>query len=269
MTIKQNGDRRELTLEFELPGTPEQVWAAIATGPGISSWFTPCTLEPREGGSISFSFGIGVDSTGRVTSWQPPGRFAYEEPGWIDGMPPLASEFTVEARAGGHCTVRLVHSLFASDERWDDQFEGMDAGWPPFFRVLALYLREYPSQHCAPVSLAGFHAGDKASAWSTLLRLLGVNTTAQAGDAYAGTSDVPDLAGRIEHVSAAASHPHLLLNLNAPLGGAALFSVFAWEGQSRIGVNLYLYGDDAATVLDRERPRWQHWLERHFPQPSP
>ena len=38
-------------MRFELPGTPEQVWAAIATGNGISSWFVPTEVEERRGGT--------------------------------------------------------------------------------------------------------------------------------------------------------------------------------------------------------------------------
>ena len=30
----------EIKKEVEVDGTPEQVWDAIATGPGIDSWFT-------------------------------------------------------------------------------------------------------------------------------------------------------------------------------------------------------------------------------------
>lgn len=29
----------EIELEEHLPATPEQVWDAIATGPGVDSWF--------------------------------------------------------------------------------------------------------------------------------------------------------------------------------------------------------------------------------------
>ena len=36
--------------EVEVPGTPEQVWQAIATAEGISSWMMPTELEPRVGG---------------------------------------------------------------------------------------------------------------------------------------------------------------------------------------------------------------------------
>ena len=42
MSVKQEANgRRSVQVEFEVPGTPEEVWQAIATGPGISSWFVP------------------------------------------------------------------------------------------------------------------------------------------------------------------------------------------------------------------------------------
>ncbi|WP_143737006.1 SRPBCC domain-containing protein [Microbispora sp. GKU 823] len=40
----------ELHKEIELDATPEQVWEAIATGPGVDSWFMGRTeIEPVEG----------------------------------------------------------------------------------------------------------------------------------------------------------------------------------------------------------------------------
>ena len=47
-------DRREIRLEVEVPGTPEQVWEAIATGPGITSWFVPAR---RDGDRLELRFG--------------------------------------------------------------------------------------------------------------------------------------------------------------------------------------------------------------------
>ncbi len=47
-------DNRSIDLEVEVPGTPEQVWEAIATGPGITAWMHPTEIEEREGGSLSF-----------------------------------------------------------------------------------------------------------------------------------------------------------------------------------------------------------------------
>jgi len=38
MRVKKDASgRREVQVEVEVPGTPEEVWRAIATGPGISS----------------------------------------------------------------------------------------------------------------------------------------------------------------------------------------------------------------------------------------
>jgi hypothetical protein len=38
-------------VEVEVPGTPEEVWAAIATGPGVSSWFMPADVDSHVGGT--------------------------------------------------------------------------------------------------------------------------------------------------------------------------------------------------------------------------
>jgi uncharacterized protein YndB with AHSA1/START domain len=46
MSVKKEASgRRSVQVEVEVPGTPEEVWQAIATGPGISSWF--CRLSSR------------------------------------------------------------------------------------------------------------------------------------------------------------------------------------------------------------------------------
>ncbi len=40
------------------------------------------------------------------------------------------------ARSGSTCLVRMVHSLFASGDDWDDQLEGFEGGWPSLFEIL-------------------------------------------------------------------------------------------------------------------------------------
>ena len=37
--MSETGHEFSLTHDIDLQATPEQVWAAIATGPGIDSWF--------------------------------------------------------------------------------------------------------------------------------------------------------------------------------------------------------------------------------------
>jgi hypothetical protein len=46
---KEVSGRRSVQVEIEVPGTPEEVWQAIATGPGISSWFVPTEFKERDG----------------------------------------------------------------------------------------------------------------------------------------------------------------------------------------------------------------------------
>src|SRR5207253_2672838 len=82
------------------PGTPEEVWQAIATGPGISSWFMPAEFEERDGKPVALkvTFAPGMEPRSAVTAWDPPRMFATVVDGWMPGAPPIASEWTVEAR---------------------------------------------------------------------------------------------------------------------------------------------------------------------------
>ena len=59
---KEASGRRWIAVEAEVPGTPEQVWRAIASGAGISAWFVPSTVEEREGGQATASFGPGMEA---------------------------------------------------------------------------------------------------------------------------------------------------------------------------------------------------------------
>jgi len=62
--------RRSIQVEVEVPGTPEQVWEAIATGPGVSSWFVPTEIDGSAGGNMVCHFAPGMDSKATITSWE-------------------------------------------------------------------------------------------------------------------------------------------------------------------------------------------------------
>lgn len=256
--------RRLVELELELPGTPQQVWQAIATGAGITSWFVPTEVEEREGGRVVFHLGPGMDSTGHVTTWQPLRRMAYEEPGWSEGAPPLATEFVIEALSGSTCRVRLVHSLFTSEDDWDDQLGSMETGWPPFFGVLRLYLRHFAGKRSAVVQATGRYPGTEAEAWQVLTQALGL-VDAKPGERREAAAGAPPLAGTVESFTQDAIHRELMLRLEQPAPGAALIGTYTWEGRVRATLGLYLYGDDAAAVAAAQEPRWTAWMARHFP----
>ena len=85
MSVKKEATgRRSVQVEFEVPGTPEEVWQAIATGPGISSWFVPAEFEERDGKPVAMklNFGPGMEPRAAVTAWDPPRMFAAEGEGW-------------------------------------------------------------------------------------------------------------------------------------------------------------------------------------------
>lgn len=268
MSVKKDADgRRWVASEVELPGTPEQVWQAIATGPGISSWFCPAEVEERAGGKMVFHMGPGMDSTATITAWEPPERLAAEDPGWAPGMPPVATEWTVEARAGGKCLVRVVHSLFASTDDWNNQLEGTETGWPGFFRILRLYLTHFCGQRCSPIQAMAMVASSEAEAWQKMSVALGL-VGAAVGKRLAAPAGAPPFAGTVEHAAEGNEQHMVLARLEQPAPGVVSLGTFACGGMVMASVSFYLYGDAAAAAAKREGPRWQEWLAGHFPQPQ-
>ena len=264
MSVKKDASgRRSVQVEVEVPGTPEQVWQAIATGPGVSSWFVPTEGEERVGGTVTAHFGPGMDSVATVTAWEPPRRFAAESGGLGPGAPALATEWTVEARSGGTCIVRVVHSLFASTGDWDDQLESVESGWPAFFRILRLYLTHFRGERCSTFQVMGFAPGTEAHVWDGLTGSLGLSgvTLGQKRKTSAG---VPTLSGVVEGVREG-NHPFALLLLDEPAPGAAFLNACAMGDQVLIAISFYLYGDRAAGAVSRDEPLWQAWMSEHFP----
>lgn len=258
--------RRSVQVEVEVPGTPEEVWQAIATGPGISSWFVPTAFDERDGRpvAVTMHFGPGMSPRAAITAWEPPRTFAAQGEGW-GGVPPIATEWTVEARDGGTCTVRVVHSLFASTDAWDDQLEAAGLGWPGFFRTLRLYLTHFRGQRSATMQFVAPVAGSEADAWASLTAALGL-TGARAGDAWTAPNGLPPLGGMVEYLS---ESPHdALLRLDAPASGVAALGAFNVGGQSMVALTCYRYGDGADETVARETPVWQGWIEERFPTPA-
>jgi len=255
---------RSVEVAVEVPGTPEQVWQAIATGPGITCWFVPTEVEEREGGAITFHFGAGVDAPGTVTAWEPPSRFAYEERDWSPNAPPLATELFVEARSGGICVVRMVHSLFASSDEWDDQLEGFEAGWGPYFHVLRLYSTHFPGQRCSGLRLMGEAPGSEPEAWNALAPALGLTGAAKGERRSTPASGVPPLAGVVERTGEGKHVHELILRLDEPAPGVAVIGAYTWGGKVHPVISLYLYGDRAEAVFASDEPLWQEWMTKQF-----
>jgi uncharacterized protein YndB with AHSA1/START domain len=265
MPVKKDpSGRRSVEAEAEVPGTPEEVWHAIATGPGISSWFVPTKVEEREGGVIAASFGPNMDSTSKITAWEPPRRFAADsrdDPG--PDAPTVATEWIVEARSGGTCVVRVVHSWFASTDDWDDQYDRTRYGWIEFFRLLRVYLSHFRGQHGTCIQFMPSLAEPKSTAWQTLLGELGIESFAP-GARVAARQGAPKLAGLVERVGEG-DHPEmLLLRIDEPAPGFAHLFALPMAGRVFLPIRLYLFGERAPAIARREETVWQTFLDKQL-----
>jgi len=265
---KDPSGRRSVQFEFEVPGTPEEVWRALATGPGISSWFVPTEIEERDGkaAGVTYHFGPGVDIHSVVTACDVPRTFTQEAAGWMPGSPPMATEWHIEARGGGTCTVRMVHSLFASTDDWDNQLEGAKGGWSGFLSILRLYLKHFSGQRSAIMQVTAPVLSTDAEAWEALTSALGVKGVG-AGQRFTAPAGVPPLSGVMEYLTENPFDASLRLDQPAP-GIAALGANTYPGGQTMVAMNLYLYGDQAAEIAARVTPLWEAWFQERFPLPA-
>lgn len=259
---KDESGRRYVELEVLVPGTPEQVWQAIATGPGMSAWFTTTLIEERVGGAVSFDFGdenCGQDvSSGKVTAWDPPRRIAYEEYGWSGDAPPVATEVTVTSRSGDKCVIRMVHSLFTDRDDWDDELESFETGWPGFFEILKIYLGDFAGQPAATVRAMAAHTSELA-AWTKLTDALGV-TGRNVGERHETPSGTPRLAGIIQRVHQDANFREVMIRIDEPAPGIAILGSCMMGEEARAMASIYFYGADAAATAQAQQPQWSSWL---------
>jgi uncharacterized protein YndB with AHSA1/START domain len=269
MSVKVDpSGRRSVQTELEVAGTPEQVWDAIATGPGIGCWFVPADFEQRDGKpvAVTYHFSPEMDIRGTVTAWDPPRTFAAQGAGWTPESPPMASEWTIEAHAGGTCTLRIVHSLFASTDDWDFQLEGSQEGWIGFLNILRIYLAHFRVQTSAVMQVTTPVAVSEGEAWETLTTALGLKG-AGVGDTWSTAAGDSPLAGVVELLT---ETPYdALIRLDTPTPGiAALGAVTYPSGDQVVAMNLYLYGEESAAIAAQQRPIWQALLEKLFAGPA-
>ena len=256
--MTNDDEPRAIHLEIEVPGTPEEVWRAIATGPGITAWMHPCEVEEREGGAFSYDMGGGMGGKGRVTGWEPPHRFAQEEEWTAEGAAParLATEWLVEARSGGSCVVRMVMSGFGTGATWDDEIGGMTEGMGVALENLRIYLTHFPGQQGVWARAFGTGPASLDERWAALAGALGLAPDAPSGTRVTNAS--PELSGVVEQVLDLEYHRGVLLRLDGPAPGIAHALVFGDRGWTTF--QACFYGDEAERVAARDEDAWHMWL---------
>lgn len=253
---------RRIEAEVEVPGTPEEVWEAIATGPGITAWFMPADIEGRAGGAVVHRPAPDVASEGTVTAYDAPQRFAYEELAPIaegeDTTRAIATEFLVESRDGSTCVVRVVMSGFGDGDAWTRAIEGFTTGWHHALLSLRLYLTRFRGEPVAPLAVGAMVRGPKHAVFGELARALGLPATPAAGERVSTTAPgAPRISGTVEE----AGDGILTLTLDEPARGIGLIGVGGAGGDELfVTIRAQLFGPEAAQIAAREQERWATWF---------
>jgi len=171
----------EIRDEITVDATPEQVWAAIATGPGIDSWFMGHSqIEPRVGGRTRMEMpGWTAEST--VTACEPGRHLAYRGDENPDGTF-MAFEYLLEARSGGSTVIRFVHSGALGDD-WEDEYDALTNGDRMYLEKLGLYVTHFTGRTSTyNLFLHGEPGIDQDRMWSAYRTALGLDDSVAVGD---------------------------------------------------------------------------------------
>ena len=264
-TDETDKDPRRVETEVEIQASPEAVWKAIATGPGIKSWFMAMETEfdERVGGEVRTKMGDDWVPLAKLTAWDPPHHFATEgENAFGPGSPKIAYEWTVEALGGGKCVVRMVQMLFAEDDSWDTQVGDTKAGWPSFFHVLRNYVERHAEEPSGVVQAMGPVPGSKDEAFERLANALGADDLAKGASVNCNADGAPTFSGEVEDVVRGRSN-RIMIRLEEPLKGTGWIGVGPISGNMTAIVSLYLYGEGSAEASEGANEQLGSWLQAH------
>lgn len=237
----------EVASEVTVDAAPEQVWEAIATGPGIDSWFMGRNeVEPGEGGVIRTAI-AGLVEESRITAWDPPRRLAYRSEEGEDGTF-HAFEFLIEGRERGSTVVRMVHHGVLGGDDWEAEYDGLSEGDPIYLGKLAAYLTHFPGRTGTPVGAYGPNVPDRKRAWQMIRRGLGLAGPVSEGDHVRLTpTGLPPIDGVVDVVS--------LAFLGVRSSDALYRFIHGYGGSIVVGHHIFAPVDRAEV-----EEAWQRWL---------
>ena len=240
----------DLSYEQEIDATPDEVWEAIATGPGLDAWFMGRNrVEGREGGSTVLDV-AGSTEEATITVWQPPTRLVSDTGEAEDGSRHVF-DYRLEPR-GARTAVSWSHTGFLGSDNWEMEYEGMSQGDPMYFAKLAEYLTYFKGRRATTVNVYQQGPEDKTEAWARYHEALGLPSEVDVGDAVSlSPAGLPAFDGVIDHRS-----PEFLGVRSAD----AIYRFMHITWATIVGLGHHLYAEDLGT-----EQAWADWLADVFP----
>jgi len=244
-----------ITQEADVDASPEETWEAIASGPGMDSWFMGRNeIEPQEGGRIALTVGD-FTLTAKVTAWEPPTHFSSRSDPTPDGVF-HQFDYRIDGRGPSASTIRYEHSGMLTGD-WEAEYEAMQRGDPVYFEKLTEYLRFFRGRFATPVNAYGPEVAAPDLAMAMYRHALGIDPAAVVGDAvrFAPYGFEPE-DGVVDHVSDEF--------VGVRTADAMYRFIRAFNGQSMAGHHLFAAGVDQ----QRAEQQWTEWLNRLFAAPA-
>jgi uncharacterized protein YndB with AHSA1/START domain len=241
----------EVRKEIEIEATPEEVWEAITTGPGLDSWFMGRNeVEPGEGGKVRMTLPAWtLEST--ITVWDPPNRLVTDTGQDEDGRL-MVFEYLIEGRAGGSTVLRFVHSGFLPGDDWEQEYEALKEGDPMYIHKLAEYLKYFRGRTATPVDVYGPQVPDREQVWAKFRSGLGLAGTVVEGDRVRlAPHGLPPMEGVVDWVSKE--------TLGMRTNDGLYRFIDGLDGTVVLGHHIFADVDEQAT-----QRAWQAWLDRTF-----
>ena len=221
-------------VECYIRTTPEKLWQAL-TDPEFTRQYW--------------------GETWQECTWKP----GYVERDWSEGAPPVSTEITIATRSDGQCIARMVHSVYSTSDRWDDQLEAFESGWPGFFEVLRVYLSRFAGEAATSFSLSASRPGGDLELWSRMTAALNL-AGANVGERRETPAGAPNLAGVVERVHQDSKGRDVMVRFNHPGDGMALIGSHASDQEGRVAISMYFYGANAAESASAEKEKWEAWV---------
>ncbi len=238
----------EIRREVELPASPEDVWEAVATGPGNAAWLFPADIPGGEGATTA--------DGSKITAWDPPHHFAVraEGDGWFNAL-----EFIIEARDGGTAVLRYVHSGIIVDD-WDSQYDAVNQHTDFYLHTLGQYLAHFKGRRAqyigdVPGGIAGPDASARPDGFDRVRAALGLAANGAEGAAVTiAPPGLDPVSGVVDY-----AQPNFL-GIRTDDALVRLFGRNAFGGPVGLAVHHFGNGVDPAA----QRTGWEAWLGEVF-----